>query len=213
MKTLDYYKSVKYPIELVETEEGVIVSHPDLPGCHSFGETIADAIASLGEVRSLWLEGHFKHYGSAPEPRREDDYSGKFILRVPKYLHRDLEKAARREGTSLNQLVVSLLSKSLAQRESGKESSRLRESLDQVCIRLDSLCGASRLFTGNVRASTSVRYLPQASSKKDDVVGMPCPGFLPSGSTIAEDEEALVFASRSSAARFESKIRLTGKIR
>src|SRR5208283_4728456 len=111
MKTLDHYKALKYPIELLETDEGVVVSHPDLPGCHSFGDTVPDALKNLEEVRDLWLEGHFKTYGAAPEPRDEDDYSGKFILRVPKWLHRQLEKTAKREGVSLNQLVVSLLSK------------------------------------------------------------------------------------------------------
>ncbi len=51
-----------------------------------------------------------------PEPKNEDetDYSGKFIVRMPKSLHRSLAERAEAEGVSLNQFVVSLLSLSAA---------------------------------------------------------------------------------------------------
>ena len=43
--------------------------------------------------------------------RSEDRYSGKFVVRVPKSLHRSLAAAAEREGVSLNQYALYKLSK------------------------------------------------------------------------------------------------------
>ncbi len=38
------------------------------------------------------------------------EYSGKFVLRVPRSLHRNLCRIAKQEGVSLNHLCVALLS-------------------------------------------------------------------------------------------------------
>ncbi|SRR5258708_6356189 len=110
MKDLKYYLGLKYPVELVETDSGFVVSHPDLPGCASFGDTVVDALNSLDEVRRLWLEGQVEANGVAPEPRVPENYSGKFVVRLPKWLHRMLENESSRQACSLNTLVVSLLS-------------------------------------------------------------------------------------------------------
>jgi antitoxin HicB len=110
MKDLNYYLGLKYPVELVETDSGFVVSHPDLPGCASFGDTIPEAIDSLAEVRELWLHGQIETHGIAPEPRPPEDYSGRFVVRLPKWLHRVLDAEAQRQACSLNSLVVSLLS-------------------------------------------------------------------------------------------------------
>jgi hypothetical protein len=40
-------------------------------------------------------------------------YSGRLLLRMPRTLHAELAQAAEREGTSLNQLIVGLLSRSI----------------------------------------------------------------------------------------------------
>lgn len=45
-----------------------------------------------------------------PEPV-DQDYSGKFNVRVPKTLHKQLVVAAEAEGVSLNQYVVYKLSR------------------------------------------------------------------------------------------------------
>lgn len=110
MKDLNHYLNLKYPIELLETDSGFVVSHPDLPGCASFGDTVPEAIDSLAEVRELWLRGQFEAHGTAPEPRPPEEYSGRFVVRLPKWLHRVLDSEAQRQACSLNSLVVSLLS-------------------------------------------------------------------------------------------------------
>ena len=54
---------------------------------------------------------------SFPEPdvrSSREEYSGKFVVRVPKFLHAALAAEAEREGVSLNQLVVVKLAVQLA---------------------------------------------------------------------------------------------------
>ena len=45
------------------------------------------------------------------EPDSIEDYSGQFKLRIPKTLHRTLALNAKREGISMNQYCVYLLSR------------------------------------------------------------------------------------------------------
>ena len=39
-----------------ESEGGYSVSVPSLPGCHSQGETLEEALANVKEAAELWLE-------------------------------------------------------------------------------------------------------------------------------------------------------------
>jgi len=45
-----------------------------------------------------------------------EGYSGKWLLRTPKSLHRVLAERARQEGVSLNALAVAMLAQGLRQR-------------------------------------------------------------------------------------------------
>ncbi|MGE5341771.1 MAG: type II toxin-antitoxin system HicB family antitoxin [Candidatus Omnitrophota bacterium] len=46
---------MKYKVILIESEEGVSVSCPELPGCHSQGETIAEALENIKDAIREWL--------------------------------------------------------------------------------------------------------------------------------------------------------------
>ena len=45
-----------------------------------------------------------------PDPIEESQYSGKFVLRIPKTLHARLAMEAEKEGVSLNQYALYRLS-------------------------------------------------------------------------------------------------------
>ncbi|MGL5875597.1 MAG: type II toxin-antitoxin system HicB family antitoxin [Xenococcaceae cyanobacterium] len=54
---LDYYLALKYPMSIYPEEEGgYTVIIPDLPGCMTQGETLAEAIENIEEARELWIE-------------------------------------------------------------------------------------------------------------------------------------------------------------
>jgi len=52
-----------------------------------------------------WLQVSLEDGDPIPEPRPEEEYSGKFVVRVPRSLHRQLVEEAERDGVSLNQYV------------------------------------------------------------------------------------------------------------
>jgi antitoxin HicB len=117
-RPLEYYLKLKYPVTIHEAPEGGYVAEiEDLPGCLSQGETVEEALQLIGEARCLWIESAHEDEKEIPSPRGEKDFSGKFVVRVPKSLHRMLDKQAEKEGVSLNQYLVATLSRSLGYRE------------------------------------------------------------------------------------------------
>ena len=47
---------MKYPVILIESDEGFAVRCPALPGCWSQGKTQAEALVNIREAIQLWLE-------------------------------------------------------------------------------------------------------------------------------------------------------------
>jgi antitoxin HicB len=67
----------------------------------------------IQEAMQLWLEVALEEGIPIPEPRPEADYSGKFVVRVPRSLHRELVQRAEEEGVSLNQYINVVLASSV----------------------------------------------------------------------------------------------------
>lgn len=113
MKNLDEYMKLPYRMEIVEdTEEGgYVVSFPDLPGCLSCGETINSAVANAGRCETCMVGGGIGEGIEISEPDNLEHYSGQFKLRLPKSLHKSLSEHSKREGISMNQYCLYLLTK------------------------------------------------------------------------------------------------------
>ena len=110
-KSLDFYLSLNYPITLYPEEAGgFTVEVRDLPGCLSQGETVEEAFEMIAEARELWIETSYEFGDPIPLPHTMAAYSGKTMLRMPTYLHERLAENAKKEGISLNQYLVALLS-------------------------------------------------------------------------------------------------------
>lgn len=111
--TLNDYLKLEYPITLLPAREGgYVASLRDLPGCVTQGETAEETLTHLEEAKHLWIETALELGKAIPLPSGSslEDFSGRFVARVPRSLHRDLVDAAKREGVSLNQWVLTLLS-------------------------------------------------------------------------------------------------------
>ena len=113
MKTIEEYLALPYKMELVPDmdEGGFVVSFPDLPGCLSSGETTQQAIANAEDAKRAWLEAAIEEGIAISEPDSLHEYSGQFKLRMPKSLHRSLAENAKREGISMNQHCLYLLTR------------------------------------------------------------------------------------------------------
>jgi antitoxin HicB len=123
-KLLEYYLNLKYPVTIHAALEGGFVAEiEDLPGCLAQGETLEEAYDEIEIARKLWLETTYEDGQDIPLPRDDREYSGKFIVRVPKSLHRKLDLLAKKEGTSLNQYVVSELSRVVGLAEAKQNAS------------------------------------------------------------------------------------------
>lgn len=115
-KDLAYYTKLPYTIELVpisESEGGGFIAQ--LPQVGRFaitghGETPEKAIAKLEKVKRERFAKYLKKGVTIPEPEPEkEEYSGRFIVRLPKILHYQLVAGAKQNQSSLNQYVTYLL--------------------------------------------------------------------------------------------------------
>jgi len=128
-KRIQEYLALDYPVEMTRDEYGYFARIPDLPGCESSGSTPDEAMASINEAKEAWIGAALDTGVRIPIPRSEDDFSGKFVVRVGPSIHRDLVRIAAVEGISLNALVSGVLA-----RETGRFSSTLsyESSMTQV---------------------------------------------------------------------------------
>jgi antitoxin HicB len=154
-RSLEYFMALPHKVEIAPTEDGVgfTASIPDLKGCMAFGETVEEAYEMVTEVKEAWIGIALEEGWSIPEPREEEvkAYSGRFNVRLPRYLHRRLAEVAEAEDTSLNQLVVALLSEGVERRRGQRRS---RQFFDLV--------RSSRAVQAAMLEPTLERWLRQA---------------------------------------------------
>lgn len=116
-KTLAYYLSLPYSVNIIPEEDGsgytAIV--PDLPGCMTCADTLEELFEMLQDAKQTWIEMAWEDGDYIPEPAPVEtrEYSGKFLARIPKSLHRQLAERSEQENTSLNQLIIYLLSEGM----------------------------------------------------------------------------------------------------
>ena len=83
----------------------------ELDGCQSTGETFEEAYQNVKEAMKGWINTKLEGGFEVPLPIGYDDFSGKFLIRIPKSLHYKLTIEAKKEGVSLNQYTLYKLSK------------------------------------------------------------------------------------------------------
>lgn len=87
------------------------------------GRTIGEAARHLPDAIDSWIQGAEGAGIPVPPPSRaEDDYSGRFLLRVPKSLHRKLADRALAEGSSLNSYCQMLLATGVESRATVRQT-------------------------------------------------------------------------------------------
>src|SRR3954464_7337888 len=115
-KSLDEYLPLQYPLQVIaDPDGGYVVLFPDLPGCMTQVETLAEVPAMADDARKLWISSAYDQGLDIPLPSYPEEYSGRFNLRIPRSLHRTLAEEAQADGMSLNQYVATLLARRDAQ--------------------------------------------------------------------------------------------------
>lgn len=115
-KDLNYYLNLPYKIVLEKDSTNEFIAYiPQLKGCITQGKNEEEAIKMLKDAQQVWIESALEDGISIPEPKNNVNYSGKFLIRVPKSLHRTLAEQAKEEGISLNQYINYKLSESVGE--------------------------------------------------------------------------------------------------
>ncbi len=132
--SLDDLLSRQYPFRVIPSRDGVdyVIEFPDLPGCMTQVESLDDVGQVADEIRTLWIETAFEDGDAIPPPSYPEEYSGKVLVRMPRSLHRRLVESANREGVSLNQTIITILS-------SGEAAALMSRRLDMLEDRLNSI--------------------------------------------------------------------------
>lgn len=110
VKDLDYYMNLRYEARIQKSDTGYFAEIPDLPGCMTFCEEFDQLEEMIEDAKKAWFEMSIEDNVEIPEPKEDKDFSGRFLLRLPKSLHRKLSNQAERDGVSLNQHILNLLS-------------------------------------------------------------------------------------------------------
>ena len=76
---------------------------------------MAACVPNIQDAKKAWLIAALEDGIAIPEPDELNNYSGQFKLRIPKSLHKQLAEHSKREGISMNQYCLYLLTKNDAQ--------------------------------------------------------------------------------------------------
>ena len=98
-----------YPITMTKEEDGYYITFPDLKGCSAFITSLDELEENVYEAKLSWIQAALMKGWQIPKPAEDSDFSGRFLLRCPKTVHKRLVENAKREGVSLNHYVVSIL--------------------------------------------------------------------------------------------------------
>ena len=109
-KDLNYYLSLPYTIELIpESNDSWFAGIKELPGCMTVADTREEALSEIDQIKREWLEIALEEGIPIPEPESEENFSGRFNLRVSKSLHQKLVNCSKAEGVSLNTFCATVL--------------------------------------------------------------------------------------------------------
>jgi predicted RNase H-like HicB family nuclease len=110
----DQYLKRPYTKILIENDDGTYSAEIlEFSGCFADGNTPNDAMANLNNAAESWIEVCIDQGLDIPEPLDNQDFSGRIALRIPRSLHKQAIRFAKREGISLNQFLVSAIAEKL----------------------------------------------------------------------------------------------------
>lgn len=124
-----------YRLEMYrDPEDGSWVAEvPDLPGCVGGGQSAEEAVEMAADAIEAWIDAASASGRAVPLPRTVDEeHSGHFVLRVPKRLHAQLARVARREGVSMNLFCSTALAEAVGATEVRRAYSATRFAVPEV---------------------------------------------------------------------------------
>ena len=117
-------------IQWSDEDESFVATSPELEGLSAFGDTKAEAYDELMVAQEGYIRVFEEDGCDLPKPDKLDNYSGQTRLRLPKSLHANLSREAKREGVSLNTYIISLLSERNALNKIERQINEIKQVMD-----------------------------------------------------------------------------------
>jgi antitoxin HicB len=123
--TVHDYLKLPYAVSVQwDSEDEIFVARiTEIPECSGHGKSRAKAIDMAFDNLRDWIEDALESKDQIPEPKPIVELpSGKWVQRVPRTMHAELVILASNDGVSLNQFVVSVLSREIGYRSAASNS-------------------------------------------------------------------------------------------
>ena len=119
---------------LIRNEDGSYTAQIlEFPGCVAEGDTPDEAMSDLDKAASSWIEVAVKQNEAVPEPLTSYGYSGKINLRLPKSIHKQAARFAKRDDVSLNQFFASAIAARVGSEDMCERlANRIEERLERL---------------------------------------------------------------------------------
>lgn len=104
-KSLPKTEQYLYSVGWSEADEAFIARVAEFPSLAAHGETLEEALDEIKSVVDFVLNDLQETGEPIPEPFGKRSFSGRLVLRMPEYMHRQLALEAMQQGISLNQLL------------------------------------------------------------------------------------------------------------
>lgn len=134
-KDLKYFMGLPYVIELIQIPEseggGFSASMPEFGrfAIVGDGDTPQEAIDNLNALKKEHFSEYLEKGIQIPEPKKEEDFSGKFVLRISPVQHMRLNEEAKKAEISLNNYIKAILEEHISNVELLKEIKSLKEDI------------------------------------------------------------------------------------
>lgn len=102
-----------YSVHIYKEHDGYIAVSPEWPGLSAFGDTAPGAYSKMQVVLRMAIEVTVEDGEFLPAPAQAEvsnPYSGKILLRLPRTLHGLVARGAKQDETSINTLLIQLIS-------------------------------------------------------------------------------------------------------
>lgn len=175
-RTPQHYLNQPYSRILIPNEDGGYSAEiMEMPGCFAEGATREEALQNLEDAAAEWIEASLRRHREIAEPFSVRGFSGAISLRMPRGLHRQAARMAEREGTSLNQYIVTAIA--------------ARVGADDLINRMAQHWGPSFTIHSNVTTNVVI------GSKVLAAFGLPSTNMIVGSVTNVPEERDLVVAS------------------
>lgn len=94
-----------YSVGWSEADDSFVARVAEFPSLAAHGFTQEEALSEIKSVVEFVLNDLKESGEPVPEPFGKRSFSGRLVLRMPEYMHRQLTIEAMQQGISLNQLL------------------------------------------------------------------------------------------------------------